>query len=361
MKHANASLILENFNYSVLMQKPLLAVVILNWNGKKFLEQFLPFLKASVYENMDIVVADNASTDDSVQYLQHFHPDIRVIRNETNEGFAKGYNTALKQVSADYYVLLNSDVEVTPGWIDPVIALMEADRGIAACQPKVLSWHQKQRFEYAGAAGGWIDDLGYLFCRGRVFDICEEDTGQYDDARPVFWASGCALFVRASVFHAMHGFDEFFFAHQEEVDLCWRMQLAGYKIYVCPASAVYHVGGGALPYGSPQKVYFNFRNSLIMLFKNYGTGEKWRKIPLRMVLDGVSAVQQLLKGNFRYFFTVIKAHFGFYGWLFSGKDERWRPPHRGGRVEGVYRGSIVWQYFVRKRTLFSQIVDNKNG
>ncbi len=361
MKPANASLILKNFNYSVLIQKPLVAVVVLNWNGKALLERFLPFLKETSYDNMEIVVADNASTDGSVAYLEAAHPEVRVIQNPSNEGFAKGYNTALQQVVADYYVLLNSDVEVTPGWIDPVVALMESDKNIAACQPKILSWHQRELFEYAGGAGGWIDALGYPFCRGRVFDVCEEDRGQYDAVQPVAWASGCALFVRAAVFHEMNGFDAFFFAHQEEVDLCWRMQLAGYSVYACPASVVYHVGGGALPYGSPRKVYFNFRNSLVMLAKNFSPAERWTKIPLRMVLDGVSAVQQLLKGNFRYFFTVIRAHMHFYGWLLAPRQKQWLPPHRRGRVGGMYTGSIVWQYFVKKRTRFSQIVDNKKG
>lgn len=336
-------------------------MVILNWNGRKFLAQFLPFLKASVYDNLQIIVADNASTDDSVAYLQSEHPDIRIVHNNTNEGFAQGYNTALKHITADYYVLLNSDVEVTPDWIDPIIALMENDQQIAACQPKILSWHNKTLFEYAGAAGGWMDKFGYPFCRGRIFDVCEQDQGQYDDARPVFWASGCALFVRASVFHEMNGFDAFFFAHQEEVDLCWRMQLAGYTIYTCPKSVVYHVGGGALAYGSPKKVYFNFRNSLVMLTKNYGSFEKCWKIPFRMLLDGVSAVQQLLKGNTSYFLMVIKAHFHFYGWLFSRKDRRYYPLRHSSAIKGVYKGSIVWQYFIKKRTLFSQIVDNKSG
>lgn len=321
----------------------------------------MPYLKASTYDNFRIVVADNASTDGSVAYLRTHHPEITQVFNNTNEGFAKGYNSALKQVNADYYVLLNSDVEVTPGWIEPVIALMESDPAIAACQPKILSWHSKKQFEYAGAAGGWIDGLGYPFCRGRVFDVCEDDKGQYDDARPVFWASGCAFFVRSAVFHEMDGFDEFFFAHQEEVDLCWRMQWSGYRVYACPASVVYHVGGGTLPRGNPRKVYFNYRNSLVMLAKNYRLSEKCWKLPLRMLLDGVSAVQQLLKGNPVYFITVIRAHMHFYGWVFSAKKHRYRPARLNRQQRGIYKGSIVWQFFIKKRTLFSQIVDNKDG
>ncbi|WP_462220674.1 glycosyltransferase family 2 protein, partial [Ferruginibacter sp.] len=247
------------------MQSPSVAIVILNWNGRKFLEQFLPSVIASVYDNKKIIVADNASTDDSVIFLQQQYPQIEILQNSSNEGFAKGYNTALKQVQSDYYILLNSDVEVTPGWITPVIDLMESDTTIAACQPKLLAYNYKNQFEYAGACGGWIDKFGYPFSRGRVFDICEDDKGQYNNAAQCFWASGAALFVKASVYHELGGLDEYFFAHQEEIDFCWRLQLAGYKVYVQPASEVYHVGGGTLAKGSSKKTYLNFRNNLIML------------------------------------------------------------------------------------------------
>ena len=220
---------------------PSVAIVILNWNGKNFLEQFLPSVLSSVYENKRVIVADNASTDDSVAFVKANFPEVEIIINNSNEGFAKGYNTALKQVQSDYYVLLNSDVEVTANWITPVIELMESDAAITACQPKLLAYKNKSLFEYAGASGGWLDTFGYPFSRGRVFDVCEEDKGQYNDAQPCFWASGAALFVKASAYHEMGGLDEYFFAHQEEIDLCWRMQLAGYKVYVQPASVVYHV------------------------------------------------------------------------------------------------------------------------
>lgn len=338
---------------------PTVAVVILNWNGRSYLEQFLPSLLQSSYPELQIIVADNGSTDDSVVFLQQHYPQVLQIINERNEGFAKGYNRALQQVEADYYVLLNSDVEVTPGWIAPVIELMEAHTAIGACQPKVLSWHNKELFEYAGGAGGWIDAFGYAFCRGRVFDECERDHGQYDDAAPVFWASGCALFIRGKLFHNLHGFDELFFAHQEEIDLCWRMQLSGHLVYVCPSSVVYHVGGGSLPKGNPRKVYLNYRNSLIMLYKNYTGKEKRWKIPFRLVLDGISAIQQLFKGNGHFTITIIKAHISFYRWLLSAKEKIYFPEKRIATPFGIYNGSIVWQYFVKKKRYFTEIIRGK--
>ncbi|MGG9963432.1 glycosyltransferase family 2 protein [Ferruginibacter sp. SUN106] len=338
---------------------PSVAIVILNWNGRKFLEQFLPSVMASVYDNKRVIVADNASTDDSVAFVKLQYPQIEIIINNSNEGFAKGYNTALKQVQSDYYVLLNSDVEVTPNWIKPVIELMESNTAIAACQPKLLAYHNKTQFEYAGASGGWLDTLGYPFMRGRIFDICEEDKGQYNDAQPCFWASGAALFVRASVYHAMGGLDEYFFAHQEEIDLCWRMQLAGYKVYVQPASVVYHVGGGTLPKGNSRKTLLNFRNNLIMLFKNLSPGNALWKIPFRLGLDAVSAWQNLLKGDSGYFMAVLKAHLHFFKWLLFQKKQSVFPKQKHGKPYGLYKGLIVWRYFVQKKKTFSEIVDNK--
>ncbi|MGN6436800.1 MAG: glycosyltransferase family 2 protein [Agriterribacter sp.] len=343
----------------VLTNFPTVAVVILNWNGKKFLEKFLPFVMASSYPNFKVVVADNASTDDSMEFLTAHYPAVLQIQNTSNEGFAKGYNTALKQVEAPYYVLLNSDVEVTPGWIEPIIELMERDINIAACQPKILSWHDKKMFEYAGGAGGWIDVFGYAFCRGRVFNVFEEDRGQYNDTTPVFWATGCALFVRSAVYHKMNGLDEYFFAHQEEIDLCWRIQLSGYSIFVCPQSIVYHVGGGSLPQGNPRKIFLNYRNSLIMLAKNYSVAEKLWKLPFRLVLDGISVLPPLLKGDIQYLWSVLKAHFSFYRWLLIKKDRRFFPSKRSNQPAGVYKGSIVWQFFIKKKRHFEEIVDSK--
>jgi len=248
---------------------PKVAVVILNWNGRNFLEQFLPSVVRSTYSNHVIIIADNNSADDSIDFLKIHYPGIRIIQNAGNWGFAKGYNEALRQIESEYYVLLNSDVEVSPGWLEPMVELLENNPAIAACQPKILSFLKRNLFEYAGAAGGWMDKYGYPFCKGRIFDLCEEDHGQYDQAEPIFWATGAALFIRSSSFHEQKGLDEYFFAHQEEIDLCWRIQLSGGKIYSCPSSVVYHVGGGTLQKGNSKKTFLNFRNNLIMLAKNW--------------------------------------------------------------------------------------------
>ena len=347
------------------MTQPTIAIVILNWNGKKFLEKFLPSVLAAVHVHTQhtlhkkIIIADNASTDDSVSFLQAHYPQIEIIQNYSNEGFAKGYNMALKQVEADYYVLLNSDVEVTPGFIEPVIDLMERDRAIAACQPKLLAYTDKTMFEYAGACGGWIDFLGYPFMRGRIFDICEKDTGQYDDAAPCFWASGAALFVRAAVFHELQGFDEFFFAHQEEIDLCWRAQLAGYKIYVQPSSVVYHVGGGTLPQGNSLKTFLNFRNNLVMLAKNLSIANAVWKIPARLMLDALSAWRELWRGDHGYFFAIAKAHVHFFGWLLGGKKQSIFPKKKGAKPAGYFKGSVIWGHFLLKKKTFSEIIGSK--
>lgn len=332
------------------------AIVILNWNGRHFLEQFLPSVFRTTWSDYEVIVADNASTDDSLSFLEANYPAVRIIRLKENYGFAKGYNEALKQVQADYYMLLNSDVEVDPGWLQPMVTLLDEHPQIAACQPKLLSYGDKTLFEYAGAAGGWIDHYGYPFSKGRVFDTCEHDHGQYDQQERVFWASGAALFIRPQVFHAMKGFDEFFFAHMEEIDLCWRIQLAGHEIYSCPASTVYHVGGGTLPQGNPRKTFLNFRNNHIMLYKNLDWWSKVRVIPYRFCLDGVSGWKGLMSGNKRYLLAIIKAHFAFLGWLFFHQRKSVFPTHRNGKVYGVLNGNVVWQYFVKKKTRFSEIV-----
>jgi GT2 family glycosyltransferase len=339
-----------------LNQYPKAAVVILNWNGQDFLQQFLPSVLASGYPNLEIVLADNASTDASIQFVKTNYPGVKILPSFINRGFAGGYNYFLKLVIADYYILLNSDVEVTPGWLQPVIELMEKDKTIAACQPKICSWKNKHEFEYAGASGGWIDALGYPFSRGRLFDTLEADQGQYNDTVPVFWASGAAMFVRSTVFHELHGFDEYFFAHQEEIDLCWRMQRLGYKIYVCPQSVVYHVGAGTLPTGSERKVFLNFRNNLAMLSKNLPWYDVVWKIPLRIALDAVSAWKQLLQGQPIYFKAVFKAHLSYVRWIGLNQNQ-----FKAGypKLKGWYRGSIVWQYFIAKKRFFSQIVNRK--
>ncbi|RYF70368.1 MAG: glycosyltransferase family 2 protein, partial [Cytophagaceae bacterium] len=267
------------------MSLPKVAIVILNWNGVNYLDTFLPSVLATTYANAEIIVADNGSTDQSVQFVRTHFPSVRIIELKQNLGFTSGYNAALQEVDAEYYVLLNSDVEVKAGWIEPMVRLCSGNPNIAACQPKLLAYAEKKMFEYAGAAGGWLDRYGYPFAKGRVFDICEEDNGQYDDESPIFWACGAALFIRASVFHEVGGFDPYFFAHQEEIDLCWRIQLAGHSIYSCPSSVVYHVGGGTLPRGNSKKTYLNFRNNRIMMSKNLPLGTKLWIMPLRNLLD----------------------------------------------------------------------------
>jgi len=341
------------------LTKPVVAVVILNYNGKKYLETFLPFVLASTYENFHTVLADNASTDDSVAFVKEHFSAVETIVLDKNYGFAEGYNQALKKVSADYYILLNSDVEVEPGWIEPVIELMANDKSIAACQPKIRSYHNREYFEYAGAAGGWIDSLGYPFSRGRIFEVCEKDSGQYDDPAEIFWATGAAMFVRASIYHEMEGLDGYFFAHMEEIDLCWRMKRSGYKIMCCPASVVYHIGGGTLPKDNSRKVYLNFRNNLIMLSKNLTASEKIWKIPLRIGLDFLFAWKSLFSGYTPAFSAVIKAHCFLLVWVIKHKRSISFPKIPFKEMSGVLNQSIIWHYFIRKKKCFSEIV-NKN-
>ena len=341
------------------MSQPSVAVVILNWNGRNYLEKFLPSVMSSVYANLEVVIADNASTDDSVSFIRENYPHLRIIQHTKNEGFAKGYNSALKQIDSKYYVLLNSDVEVTPDWITPVIDLMEADEKIAACQPKLLSYHNKAYFEYAGASGGWIDTLGYPFTRGRIFETCEKDNGQYDEPVPCFWASGAALFVKASAYWQAGGLDEFFFAHQEEIDLCWRLKLLGYSIYIQPQSVVYHVGGGTLPTGNTKKVFLNYRNNLIMMAKNLPLHSALFKLPFRLMLDGVAAWRAMLKGDSGYWLAILKAHLAFFAWLLVGKRVTPKTTKSFSFENGVFKGSIVVAYFLRGKKQFSEIIGIK--
>lgn len=337
-------------------EAPSVAVVILNWNGKRYLEKFLPSVLSTAYPNLQIVVADNGSTDDSLLFLNTFYPELYTVRLPKNYGFAQGYNEALKEVKAKYYVLLNSDVEITPDWLQPMILLLESDEQNAACQPKIKAYNNRAFFEYAGACGGWLDAFGYPFARGRVFDVCEEDSGTYDEAQKIFWASGAAMVIRSEVFWQLKGFDEYFFAHQEEIDLCWRIQLAGYRLYCCPQSVVYHVGGGTLPRGASKKTYLNFRNNQIMLAKNLPWSEKW-KIPYRLALDQVSALKGLAGGDAGYFLSIVEAHFAFAYWIFFG-NRRWKPHKRLAlqKLSGVYRGNVVWQHFGLKKKTFSAVM-----
>jgi GT2 family glycosyltransferase len=340
------------------MSQPKVAIVILNWNGTKLLQQFLPsILEFSKSDFVDIVVADNGSTDDSLQILQNQFPEVKILDLKQNYGFARGYNEALKQIDAGYFVILNSDVEVTAGWLDEPIRLMEADRSIAAVQPKIRSYHQKTHFEYAGAAGGFIDRFGYPFCRGRIFNEVEEDHGQYNNQVDIFWATGACMFVRAKHFHEVGGFDADFWAHMEEIDLCWRLKTRGYRVVYTPESTVSHVGGGTLSYDNPRKLYLNFRNNLWLLYKNLPTSQLFPIIFARMILDGVAALKLLAEFNRNGLLSVLKAHYHFYRSIPSLNRKR-RQARQSGHLKdmaGKLNLSIVFQFYVRKRKTFGEI------
>jgi GT2 family glycosyltransferase len=333
------------------------AIVILNWNGKDFLEKFLPQVLAHNAPYAEVIIADNASTDDSISFLRLNYPQVRIIQNTVNGGFAKGYNDALKHVSAEYYVLLNSDVEVTPRWVEPVIELMESDPAIAACQPKIRAFNNREFFEYAGAAGGFIDKFTYPFCRGRIFDSFERDTGQYDDTREVFWATGACLFVRSDVFHKVSGFDVDFFAHMEEIDLCWRIKNMGYRIMYCPGSTVFHVGGGTLAKTNPRKTYLNFRNNLLLMCKNHDPRFFVSKLLTRMVLDGIAGLKFLLSGDVSHFSAVVRAHCSFYGMFGKTMSKRkaLQKQVKQYTTTAIYRRSIVIDYYLRGKRKFSEL------
>ena len=288
-----------------------LAIVILNWNGKSWLEKFLPSV-INYSQNAEIYVVDNFSDDDSVDFLKAKFPTVKIVLNDKNYGFAGGYNEGLKKINSEYYCLLNSDVEVTENWIEPVLNLFKNDNQIAAIQPKILSYNNKKYFEFAGAGGGLIDNLGYPYCRGRVFDDVEEDRGQYDDVTKIFWASGCCFFIRSKDFWEQNGFDERFFAHQEEIDLCWRLKNSGRTIYYNGQSKLYHVGGGTLNKQSPQKTYLNIRNNLSMMLKNLPFPNLIWVLFSRMILDGAAAFYFAYKNGFSHLWAVLRGHLGFY-------------------------------------------------
>ncbi len=326
------------------------AVVILNWNGRQHLEQFLPSVVAHTPQQVHIIVADNGSTDDSVAFLTQHYPAIEIIRLERNYGFAEGYNRALEQVDAEFFILLNSDVEVTAGWVEPLVATLTNNRSVAAVAPKLRSYGNRDHFEYAGAAGGYIDVLGYPFCRGRILSTLEQDKGQYDTAQEVFWASGAAFCCRADVFRMLGGFDADFFAHMEEIDLCWRMQLQGYKIMVEPHSTVYHLGGGTMPNESPRKLYLNYRNNLSMLFKCAPTWQRILVAVARPVADMLSALIYLLRGDKVLAKATIEAYRDFFA-LHGELNKKRKAVRSACKAESdrIYRGSIVMRYAVGKR------------
>ena len=326
------------------------AVVILNWNGTKLLEHFLPSV-VQFSPEANVYVADNASTDDSIAFVKANFPTVKIVKNESNLGFAGGYNEALKLVDAEIYALVNSDIEVTQNWLQPIITTFENEPKTAIIQPKILDFKRKEYFEYAGAAGGFIDKYGYPFCRGRIFDTLEKDNRQYDDDCEIFWASGACFFIRSSVYNDLKGFDADFFAHQEEIDLCWRAFNNGHRIKYNSKSVVYHVGGATLQQGNPKKTYLNFRNSLLMLTKNLPKESLYQILFLRMVLDGIAGIQFLFQGKFKHLIAILKAHYSFYQ-LFKTNYKK-----RGEFQSAKYytTKSIVYQYFIKNIKVFNSI------
>lgn len=355
--------ILSSYNEFIALKKPRVCIAILNYNGKEFLESFLPSVSfSSNKEEVDVVVIDNHSSDNSVQYVKEWHPEIRTISLTKNYGFAEGYNRGLKTVDAEYLVLLNSDVMVTEGWLDPVLALLDSDKHIAAAQPLVLSLENKQEFEYAGAAGGFLDVLAYPFCRGRLFDEVEKDHGQFKENAEIFWCSGAAMVVRSKVFKDLGGFDGTYFAHHEEIDFCWRAKRAGYKIMACGESKVYHMGGGTLSYQSAHKMFLNFRNNLFTLLKNESMFLLIYKIPIRLVLDGVAGIHFMAKGQWKNVFSILKAHGHFYLYFFRTIGLRHdftqliyknRIGYYNSRM--LYKRLIIWDYFVLGKKKFTDL------
>ncbi|MGE4586454.1 MAG: glycosyltransferase family 2 protein [Mangrovibacterium sp.] len=338
------------------------AIVILNWNGEKLLNRFLPSVLAhSRQKGVDVIVADNGSDDNSLSLLRKCFPEVRLLKLYMNQGFARGYNQALKQVKTDYYILLNSDVEVSPNWITPLIRPMEEDPSVAAVQPKILSWHKKNEFEYAGAAGGFIDKQGFPFCRGRILNVTEKDQGQYDRLIPVFWASGACMAIRSRAFREAGGFDPDFWAHMEEIDLCWRMKNKGYRILCTPFSTVYHLGGGSLSYDNPKKLYLNFRNSLFMLVKNLPPGKLAKVLLPRMILDGAAALKFLTEGNLSGFGSVWKAHLAFYltlpklikkrNVLIAASNPVWHPE--------ILNHSLIWDFYIHGKKSYTEITEHE--
>lgn len=337
------------------MDSPSVAVVILNWNGRKFLEQYLPSVFNSSYPNLQIIVGDNCSTDDSLAYLKKNFPLVKIIQNDDNYGFAEGYNKVLAHVEADYFVLLNSDVEVNHNWIKPVIDLMESDEKIAIAQPKVKSVISREEFEYAGAAGGFLDTLMYPFCRGRIFDTVEKDNNQYNDDCEIFWASGCALFIKSAVWRRVNGLDGNFFAHMEEIDLCWRVKNLGYKVMYSAKSTVWHLGGGTLTVESPRKTFLNFRNNYYLIRKNLKPSKAFWIYPIRFCLDFLALIKFLLAGKFKNAMAISKAHRNVVLSFFSNKVCFNKDISANPNTKGLYKNSIVWDYFILKNKTFNKL------
>lgn len=333
------------------------AVVILSYNGKDLHKDFLPLIVAEAKDQYDVVLVDNASTDDTYEYVQQNFPTVKLVQHKINNGFAQGYHDGLQQIKAKYYVLLSADFEVSKDWFQPVYSVINVNEKIAAIQPKILYQKDKTQFEYAGAGGGFMDKWGYMFCRGRMFDTLEKDQNQYDDTIEVFWAGGGCFFVRAELYHQFGGLDLDFFAHMEEIDLCWRMKNAGYKIAYSGASTVYHVGGSVISYGSPIKLFYNYRNSLSLLLKNERSSRLLWLLPWRLILDGISAAPHLLKGDFKSIGAILKAHVSFYGQIPNLLKKRrankllWKNRNE----EGIYNKSVIAKHFLSKVTKASNL------
>jgi len=335
-----------------------LSIVILNWNGSHLLRRFLPSVKKySDYAWVEIIVADNNSDDESAKIVEQEFPGVKFLRLNRNYGFAEGYNQALMSNDAEYILLLNSDVEVTENWLLPMLKLMDSDPLIAICQPKIVQVDPPGKFEYAGASGGFIDHYGYPFCRGRILNFQENDFGQYDQTISVFWASGAALLIRGKIWHESGGFDPDFWAHMEEIDLCWRVKNRGYKVVVCPQSKIYHLGGGTLSYGSPLKIYLNFRNNLFLLYKNLPKGQLQKTLLCRMAFDGVAALQFLLTGQFKAFAKVLAAHRDFYKsfWKLRWKRKALLMKTTKTNHPEIYKGSIIFDFFILRKRTFSSL------
>ncbi len=335
--------------------QPSVAVVILNWNGKALLERFLPSVIASEYPNLQLIVGDNASTDGSVDYIKSNFPTVNILENDKNYGYAGGYNHILSRVKADYLILLNSDVEVPKNWIQPVIDQMESDEKIAAAQPKIKWQVQKDQFEYAGAAGGFMDLHAFPFCRGRIFDNVEADNGQYDTDIDIFWASGAAFFIKSKAWVAVGGLDEDLFAHMEEIDLCWRLKNLGYRIVFCTKSEVYHLGGGTLNANNPYKTYLNFRNNLIIMQKNLPLSDAYFRIFIRIWIDLIAWIRFLLQGKSEFSMAISKAHFHFFRDIHHHAQKRTPLQIPYLNHSGVYKSSIVYAYFIDKIKSFSTL------
>ena len=335
-----------------------IAIVILNWNGKRYLTKFLPsIISNSNNDGYCIYIADNGSSDDSVEWLNQNHPGIKIIPHDRNYGFALGYSKALQQIESEYFVLLNSDMEVTPHWLAPIIKTMDNDKSIAACMPKIKSYQNRELFEYAGAAGGFVDKFGYPFCRGRILNIIEKDIGQYDDMREIFWASGACMFLRASAYFEAGGLDADFFAHMEEIDLCWRLKRLGYKIIYSPEVTVYHVGGGTLPNNTPRKIFFNYRNNLFLLFKNLPSDRFLVVLFARIILDCLSSLIYIAQLKTSFFWSVLKAHFAFYGSLrkLLVKRKKFKRMEKVSHPGEIFPKGILISFFIKKQRHFSQL------